>query len=67
MRLGANPTNVRLHRELSRSYLLKGMEREAAEELETSLTLDNDKAGAAAVRQAFSRRGLFSGLICAVR
>jgi TolB-like protein/DNA-binding winged helix-turn-helix (wHTH) protein len=57
MRLGANPTNARLHGELSRAYLHKGMEREAAEELEKSLTLENDKAEAGAVRQAFSRGG----------
>jgi TolB-like protein/DNA-binding winged helix-turn-helix (wHTH) protein len=57
MRLGANPTNARLHGELSRAYLHKGMEREAAEELEKSLTLENDTAEAAAVRQAFSRGG----------
>jgi tetratricopeptide (TPR) repeat protein len=57
MRLGANPTNVTLHGELSRSYLRKGMEKEAAEELERSLTLDNNKAEAAAVQQAFGRGG----------
>ena len=57
MRLGANPTNVSLHSALSGSYLHKGMEREAAEELETSLNLENDKAGAAAVHRAFSRGG----------
>ena len=57
MRLGANPTNAVLHSALSRSYLHKGMERAAAEELETSLTLDNDKAEAAAVHRAFGRGG----------
>lgn len=57
MRLGANPTNASLHSALSGSYLHKGMEREAAEELETSLKLDNDRAEAAAVRQAFDRGG----------
>jgi TolB-like protein/DNA-binding winged helix-turn-helix (wHTH) protein/Tfp pilus assembly protein PilF len=57
MRLGANPTNAALHITLSESYLHKGMEREAAEELETSLTLDNDRTEAAAVRQAFGRGG----------
>ncbi len=57
MRLGANPTNARLHSALSRSYLHKGKEREAAEELEKSLTLGNETAEAAAVRQAFSRGG----------
>jgi TolB-like protein/DNA-binding winged helix-turn-helix (wHTH) protein len=57
MRLGAIPTNAGLHSALSRAYLHKGKEREAAEELEKSLTLENDKAEAAAVRQAFSRGG----------
>jgi TolB-like protein/DNA-binding winged helix-turn-helix (wHTH) protein len=57
MRLGANPTNAALHSVLSLAYLHKGMESAAAEELETSLTLDNDKAEASAVRQAFSRGG----------
>jgi TolB-like protein len=57
MRLGANPTNVGLHSALSGAYLHKGKEREAAEELEKFLTLENDKAEAAAVRQAFSRGG----------
>jgi tetratricopeptide (TPR) repeat protein len=57
MRLGANPNNAGLHSALSRAYLYEGMEKEAAEELEKSLTLDNDKAEAAAVRQAFSRGG----------
>jgi TolB-like protein/DNA-binding winged helix-turn-helix (wHTH) protein len=57
MRLGANPTNPGLHRALWQVYLHKGEEREAAEELEKSLTLENDKAEAAAVHQAFSRGG----------
>jgi tetratricopeptide (TPR) repeat protein len=57
MRLGANPNNAGLHSALSRAYLHEGKEREAAEELEKSLTLDNDEAEAAAVRQAFSRGG----------
>jgi predicted Zn-dependent protease len=34
MRLGADPTNAALHGVLSRAYLYKGMEKEAAEELE---------------------------------
>jgi TolB-like protein/DNA-binding winged helix-turn-helix (wHTH) protein len=57
MRLGANQTNAALHSTLSAAYLHKGMEREAAEELETSLKLDNDKTGAAAVHDAFVRGG----------
>jgi TolB-like protein/DNA-binding winged helix-turn-helix (wHTH) protein len=57
MRLGANPTNPDLHGTLSRSYLHKGMEREAVKELEISLALDNDKAEAAAVHNAFGRGG----------
>jgi hypothetical protein len=48
---------VFLHSSLSAAYLHKGMEREAAEELETSLKLDNQKAAAAAVHQAFDRGG----------
>src|ERR1700751_4324619 len=63
MRLAAYPTSVPLHGELSRSYLLTGMEKEAAEELETSLTLDNDKAEAAAVHRAFSRGGYSAVLL----
>jgi Tfp pilus assembly protein PilF len=62
MRIGANPNNALLHYSLSTAYLRKGMEREAAEELETALRLDNDTAEATAVHEAFAR-GHYSAVL----
>jgi hypothetical protein len=55
--LGSQPHQRGTHGVLSRAYLYKGMEKEAAEELQKSLTLDDEKAEAKAVHEAFGQGG----------
>lgn len=58
LRSQAQPDNADLHLVLSYAYIYKGMDKEAAQEWETSLQLAGDKPSAAAMHEAFARGGL---------
>jgi TolB-like protein/DNA-binding winged helix-turn-helix (wHTH) protein/Flp pilus assembly protein TadD len=58
LRSQAQPDNADLHLVLSYAYIYKGMDKEAAQEWETSLQLAGDKPSAAAMHQAFARGGM---------
>jgi TolB-like protein/DNA-binding winged helix-turn-helix (wHTH) protein len=57
MRVEVRPKSGGLHGLLSAAFWFKGMEKEAAEELETSMRLDGDPESALAVHRAFARGG----------
>lgn len=58
LRSRAQPDNAALHEALGYAYWLKGMEKEAAQEWETSRQLAGGKGSARALHQAFERGGL---------
>ena len=58
LRSQAQPDNADLHLVLSYAYIYKGMDKEAAQEWETSLQLEGDKPSASAMHEAFARGGM---------
>lgn len=57
LRVEAQPESANRHGALAAALWFKGMEKEAAEELETSLRLNGDKDSALMVHRAFARGG----------
>ncbi|MEY2412510.1 MAG: hypothetical protein QOD84_1116, partial [Acidobacteriaceae bacterium] len=62
MRSKAQPTDPTLHAALMNAYLLNGMEKEAAQEWETTLLLKSQKESAVAVHNAFQEGGFKAAL-----
>lgn len=58
MRAEAQPNNPDVRGFLSDVYMYKGMEKDAAQEMEISLQLQGEKEAATAVRQAYVRGGM---------
>ena len=58
LRAQAQPDNASLHQALSAAYWFKGMEKEAAQELEISHQLASEKQTARSVHEAFRRGGM---------